>query len=168
MSTTSATVFTETQVFLRPWLRNLVGALAIASVALVGYSAYRQLESGLPVLGTLALFIPVGLLALIWSAKLEAQVRPDDLYVRYTPFHRSFHPMGLEKVIEVETRTYSPIKDFGGWGIRCGRGGTKAYNVSGNRGVFLTFSDGRSLLIGSQVPDELEAAIRSVWRPGNA
>ena len=34
-----------------------------------------------------------------------------------------------------------------------------AYNVSGNRGVQPVFSNGKRLLIGSQRPDELAAAI---------
>jgi hypothetical protein len=55
-------------------------------------------------------------------------------------------------------QTYRPIRDYGGWGIRYGRGG-KAYNVSGNRGVMLELSDGQKLLIGSQRPEELANAI---------
>jgi hypothetical protein len=146
-------------------MRHLIGLLAIACTVFVAYNVYGQIEAGLPVLGTLALFIPAALLALFWSAKLEAQVRPDDVYVRYTPFHWSYHPIGMSRVVDLESKTYSPIKEYGGYGIRCGWGGSKAYNVKGNRGVFLKFNDGKSLLIGSQKPEELEAAIRSVWRP---
>ncbi|NVL91956.1 MAG: hypothetical protein HWN71_02845 [Desulfobacterales bacterium] len=54
--------------------------------------------------------------------------------------------------------TYNPLKDYGGWGIRYGRGG-RAYNVSGNRGVYLELSNGKSLLIGSLQPEELARAI---------
>jgi len=35
----------------------------------------------------------------------------------------------------------------------------KAYNVSGNRGVQLEFTDGKCLLIGSQKPEQLDSAI---------
>ncbi len=57
-----------------------------------------------------------------------------------------------------EVLTYSPIKDYGGWGIRYGRGG-KAYNVRGNRGVQLQLANGQRLLIGSQRPEELSNAL---------
>ena len=40
-------------------------------------------------------------------------------------------------------------REYGGWGIRGGLRGTKAYNVSGNRGVELMLADGRTVLIGS-------------------
>jgi len=138
----------------------------VVALMVVGYRLYHQAVSGLPVGDTLALLIPVGVLALLWSAKLEAQVRPDDLYVRYWPFHRSYQRIRLAHVIDVQSKTYSPLKEYGGWGIRFARGGRKAYNVRGNRGVLLKFANGKSLLVGSQEPDELERAIRSVWQGG--
>ena len=38
-------------------------------------------------------------------------------------------------------------------------GGCKAYNVSGNRGVYLEYSDGKKLLIGSQKPEKFAEAL---------
>ena len=55
-------------------------------------------------------------------------------------------------------RSYNPIRDYGGWGIRWGTKG-KAYNVSGNRGLYLEFSDGKQLLIGLQKPEEFVEAL---------
>ena len=54
--------------------------------------------------------------------------------------------------------TYDPIGEYGGWGIKYGKMG-KAYNVSGNRGVQLEFADRKSILIGSQKPEQLDSAI---------
>ena len=73
----------------------------------------------------------------------------------------------LSTLKKYEVQTYRPIRDYGGWGIRYGRGG-KAYNVSGNRGVMLELSDGQKLLIGSQKPDDLANAISSAFgkKPG--
>jgi hypothetical protein len=51
----------------------------------------------------------------------------------------------------------------GGWGLRFGAKG-KAYNVSGNRGVLLTFEGDKTLLIGSLRADELAQAIRAGQR----
>jgi hypothetical protein len=53
------------------------------------------------------------------------------------------------------------LLEYGGWGVRCGRGGS-VFNVSGNRGVQLEFTDGRRLLIGSQQADELAASINEL------
>jgi len=57
-----------------------------------------------------------------------------------------------------EPVTYSPLKDYGGWGIRYGAKG-KAYNVSGNQGVVITLETGQSILIGSQRHEELSSLI---------
>ena len=50
--------------------------------------------------------------------------------------------------------TYSPLAEYGGWGIKWGRSGL-ALNARGDRGVRLTLTDGRRVLVGSQRPEEL-------------
>jgi hypothetical protein len=110
---------------------------------------------------------PVILLAviiLLYYSKLVTEVRYDGVYIRYTPFHRSFRCLPFSEIESYEARTYSPIAEYGGWGIRWGwKGGNRniAYNVSGNKGVQLVLKDGRRILIGSQKPEELVAAIKS-------
>jgi hypothetical protein len=69
---------------------------------------------------------------------------------------------GAEDLNECFARKYRPILEYGGWGIRCGWKGGRAYNVSGNEGVQLVFKNGKRLLIGSKEAYGLEAAIRSV------
>jgi len=67
----------------------------------------------------------------------------------------------LEKEAAIAVKTYSPILDYGRWGIRYGWRG-KAYNVSGNRGVIFVLPGGETLLIGSQRPEELASAAQQV------
>lgn len=57
-------------------------------------------------------------------------------------------------------REYSPLGEYGDWGIRRGRGG-RAYNVKGNRGVRLVLRTGKKVLIGSRYPERLITAIRA-------
>jgi hypothetical protein len=57
-------------------------------------------------------------------------------------------------------RTYSPLGEYGGWGIKYGLGGAgKVYNVRGNQGLQLVFKDGSRLLIGTQKPLELQEIV---------
>jgi hypothetical protein len=95
--------------------------------------------------------------------RLTVEVREHGLFVRYSPLHLHFMNINLETVIDTQTVTFSPLGDFGGWGIRYGGGG-KAYTMNGNRGVRLTYADGHWLLIGSLRPEELEMAIRTIWK----
>jgi len=166
--------FVEVQYSRQWWLWLILFATVALTVGLFGYFIVEQLVFGRPVgnrpmsdtallvTATLVFFLDVGLIALFLNANLRTEVREDGPYIRYFPFHWSFHRLPLEDLREVEAITYSPLRDYGGWGIRYGRKG-KAYNPTGNRGVRLTYHSGRQLLIGSQKPDELADAIRSVW-----
>ena len=55
-------------------------------------------------------------------------------------------------------RTYNPIREYGGWGIRYGLK-SKAYNVHGNHGVQLELLNRKRLLIGSQRSEEFANAL---------
>jgi len=65
-------------------------------------------------------------------------------------------PLGL--IHSVQTITHNIARDYGGYGIRSTREG-KAYVANGGRGVRLTLDDGEKLVVGSQRPDELAAAL---------
>ncbi|HET6897964.1 MAG TPA: hypothetical protein VFK70_06445 [Vicinamibacteria bacterium] len=76
--------------------------------------------------------------------------------IRMLPFaNRTIAPA---RIARWEARTYRPIREYGGWGLRFGPRG-RAYNVSGDRGVELTLDNGKRVLIGSQRSDDLAAAI---------
>jgi hypothetical protein len=79
------------------------------------------------------------------------------VFIRFRPFvHREIR---FQDIRRCAARTYRPIREYGGWGIRAGRRGT-AYNVSGNRGVQLELANGKPVLIGSQRAEELAQAIQ--------
>ena len=59
---------------------------------------------------------------------------------------------------------YRPIREYGGWGIR-GFGKRRALNMRGDRGVLLIRKDGSTMLIGSQKPRELLAALGQAGVP---
>lgn len=107
--------------------------------------------------------LPIAIAVLLLTVKLETAVRSDGLYVRFFPIHMRYKKFTAEDLSEYYARTYKPIVEYGGWGIRYSfvKSG-KAYNVSGNKGVQLVLKNGRKLLIGSQKPDELAAAIRLI------
>ena len=107
----------------------------------------------------LAIFLAGYLSFLVWflSLKLVTEVRDEEVYVKFVRLWRA-RTIPLDQIRRVAAVTYSPLLDYGGWGIRCGRKGM-AYNVSGNCGVQLELKEGRPLLVGSQRSEELARAI---------
>jgi hypothetical protein len=162
--------FREVQPFRKTWILAIVLPIAVFVIVLFGYGTIKQLVMGQPwgsrplpdtalaIVGPLGVLFGVGLACLFYLAQLVTEVRGDGLYIRFFPWARRQIP--FEDIVRCEVRTYSPIGEFGGWGIRYGRG-TKAYNVSGNRGVQLELVNGKRVLIGSRRPEELARAIEA-------
>lgn len=164
--------FREVQGFRQWWLWVLLLVTALGTVGLFGYGIYVQViqgtpwgdnpmsDTGLIVTGVATTALTVGLAALLLSARLITEVRSDGLHIRFFPMRWKAIP--YESIASYQVRTYHPIRDYGGWGIRWGREG-KAYIVSGNQGLQLSLNDGRKVLIGSQRCQEFEAAVRT-WK----
>jgi hypothetical protein len=157
------TYFVEKQRFTQPWLWALILALA----ALVSYGGFRQLVEGVPwgskpasdaVLVAIWLLAAIALPALFAFGHLRTEVRKDGIRVRFVPFHLRPRTWAWETIRRVEAREYSPLREFGGWGIRVGFRGW-AYNVKGNHGIEVTFRAGHRVLIGTQDPDGFMRAV---------
>ncbi len=106
-----------------------------------------------------AVFVAL-LMGLIWTAMgpMTTVIDGEALRVRFgllTLYRRSFP---FETIESAEVVIYNPIREYGGWGIR-GIPVT-CLNARGNRGVKLQLKDGKSMLIGSQNPEELYARLK--------
>ena len=115
-------------------------------------------DKGLVMTAAVSLLLMGGTVWLFYLLKLITRVDAKGVHVRFFPLTHKQIP--FENRTSCQARTYRPIREYGGWGIRFSRKG-RAYNVSGNQGVQLTFKQGKPLLIGSQKPEELAAAINS-------
>ena len=158
-------VFREVQKFHQVWV--LIPVLAVAG--LQWYAMVQQLilrkpfgDQPMPdsALVILWILVGVGLPALLFFGRLTTEVRCDGIYIRFSPFHWSFRRIAFSDISQFEVRTYQPLREYGGWGIRFTCRG-KAYSVSGNQGVQIDLTDGRHILIGSRRAEELWRAIQA-------
>jgi len=106
---------------------------------------------------TLGLVFGIGFPLFAAVARIITEVRPGVLRVRVYPFR--WVKILLSDIRDAEPRQYSALREYGGWGIRTSLKNGRAYNASGNRGIQLVLSDGRLVLIGTQEPDQLMAAL---------
>ena len=100
----------------------------------------------------------IGFPLFIYITGLDTEVRHCGLYIRFKPFHRKWMIFEFESIQKVEPVIYKPLMDYGGFGIRYSKKG-KAYNVSGNKGAFLTLKNEMTVLIGSNNHEVLYSAI---------
>lgn len=159
----SQPLYREVQRFRQPWFRALILAISLISL----WSLVQQIFLGQPfgnnpapdwAVILIALVFGLGLPVLAYIVNLVTEVRNDGIYLRFFPFHSGFRKIALGDIEGYEPVDYNPIREYGGWGIRYGRKG-KAYNVSGSRGVRLTLTRGKPLLIGSATPEKLAGAL---------
>lgn len=162
------TYFTERQRFTAWWLWILL----LGAAALVWWAAWVQLVEGRPFgtnpasdWGMLLVWLLAGV-ALPWlflAAQLRTEVRDDGIHVRFRPFHLRERSWSFDEIAGMEPRRYSPMKEFGGWGIRLGPAGW-AYNTSGDLGIQLVLRSGKRILIGTQDPDGFMAGVAEARR----
>ena len=157
-------LFTEQQRFTQWWLWLIL--LIAAAMPIFGLikqlqaeHPFSDAEDNVGILISLFIMAAVGVLFLIM--RLETQISETAISVRFFPFHLKFLQFPWSEVEQVYVREYSPLSEFGGWGLRYGLDG-KAYNVSGNQGIQIVFKNGKKLLIGTNKPEEAAAALKQI------
>jgi hypothetical protein len=144
------------------WFLIFDSVLFILVILGLQFWLWRMGRETLPIAIIAILIIPMLILIMLWLARLQTIVCRDGLYVRFFPFHINFKRFAFEDFSEYYAREYSPIFEYGGWGIRYSFRNGRAYNISGNKGLQIVFKNGKKLLVGSQNPQELVEAIDSI------
>ncbi len=158
----TGTLFAEEQRFGQKWIWLLIGlGAAVCWLAFVQQIMFGEPFGDRPapdaIVWIIVILFGIGMPWLMLSLKLTVRVEPTRLVVRFRPLLT--RKIQLKDIASCAPRTYRPIREYGGWGIRFSIKNGKAYNVSGNRGVQLELVDGKKVLIGSQRAEELAEAI---------
>lgn len=163
-------VITEKQRFRQIWLWVLIAGINL--IPLIGL-VYELLQQGTR--GGMAPDYSGWLTALSLTAltpllflllRLDTTFDASGIYYRFAPFQRKARFIPWTDVSHAYIRTYRPIAEYGGWGIRVGLRGGQAYNVSGNIGLQLILKDKSEILLGTQQPDAINALLRELNIPG--
>jgi len=162
---TSYAAFREVQ-YLRTWWYLII---ILLPSGLAWWAAIAQLYYGDPwgnnpgsdgmvwfFLFAMGIFFPAFLLSIRMITVVS-----DALYVRFSPFMLRPRIIRPDDIASHRAEEYSPIKEYGGWGIK-GFASNRAYNVSGRKGVRIVLKSGDQVMIGTQMAEELNAAISSM------
>ncbi|RDC56527.1 hypothetical protein DU508_13150 [Pedobacter chinensis] len=164
---TNEILFTERQKFKQWWLWLLL--LGINGLFLFG--VFKQViggqQFGNKPMSNAGLLATTGLMILLTllfvNFRLDTNIKKDGVYVRFFPFHLKFKHYSWDTLTKSFVRQYSPLIEYGGWGLRLGLFGKgTAFNVSGDKGLQLEFTNKKKLLIGTNKPDELTETLNKI------
>jgi hypothetical protein len=159
--------FTEKQRFSRKFMIPLVVLITIFTSGLSVWGLIQQIALGIPfgnhpvsdtgllITNILVLIFIVLLDWLLLIANLITEISSEAITYRFFPFINKKRTIPWHDIEKAYIRQYSPLKEYGGWGIRFGSNG-RAINLKGNQGLQLEFRNGKKLLIGTQKPEELQ------------
>ena len=107
-------------------------------------------------------------LAGIWlfrTLTLETHIDEEGVHYRFKPFQKKFKVFKPEDILRYEVKKYSPIRDYGGWGIRLGTSAKgNAYNVRGNDGVWFELKNKKKFMLGTQNPGTIKSAMEKLMK----
>lgn len=142
-----------------PWWMNLV-IFATSILLLIGaVSTWRVILWS----AVIQLVIALGIFVLYGGLRIT--VTQQKLSVRLGIFGLRLLILKKEQIAEIEVHQFSPLADFGGYGIRMNRQ-MVAFYFRGNRGVKVTTDRGKRYLLGSDHPDRLAAVLRAQQESG--
>jgi hypothetical protein len=153
-------LFYEKQKFNQKWLWSII--ILVNSAGL--YAIYQEYQKDNFPIGFMighCIFTATFIL-LFYFMNLETTITKEAIAIQYFPFHLKKRIYPLTEIQHLEVIKYSPIGDYGGWGIRLSRNG-KAFNVRGDYGLKLFFANRKPLLIGTQKPDELKKILEPLF-----
>ncbi len=154
--------FKETQRFDQWWLRILL--LVVFLVTIIPIITLRS-ENGFNTSFSWAILIPTLIafivLLLFFYLKLETTIDSKGIQYKFIPFSKK--TILWHDISACYVRTYSPLREYGGWGIRFGLNG-KAYNVKGNKGIQVVLKSGKKILFGTQNETEAERVILTYFK----
>lgn len=145
-----------------PWVRMLfwgsltMGTLAVLRDPTLGLPGRAAGTAGLVVAGLGVEHFLLGLTVEVWRSGLRFGLGNGRL-IRSS--------LEYAEIESLESVTYRPIVEFGGWGVR-GFGRRRAWTASGNQAVRLRLTDEREVYLGSEAPRRLEERIRTAMGIG--
>ena len=158
-------VFSETQKF-DQWFMIVIYVAIVGILIYCSYTWYIAPEAvdkaGLYDTSSRLLVMASMILTLFifYLFRLTTEIDEIGVHYRFRPIHFSRQTIRWDEMEKCYVRTYSPIREYGGWGYRFSVQMGKAYNVKGNKGIQIVLKSGKKILIGTQRMEDADAVIQ--------
>ena len=154
-------IFEEKQYFRQVWIWVLLLTGNISMIYFLATGDSMDTKSEYIVM-LISAFLTFGVTALIYFSCLHTKITKKGIYIKFFPLINNWKKYEWKRIDNMEVKRYNPIADYGGWGVRITLDGSRAYNISGDIGIAITLKNRKSVLIGTQKPDELKHALQQL------
>ena len=145
-----------------PWWVHLLVSITLVAVVIPLVELLRGNigigPGAMPVWGAVVMaLVGIGLPGSIYAlmGQLRTRVTGEGIDIRWGFLEVIKKKIPFESIEKAEAVTYSPIGEFGGWGIRLGGGKKRAWTVRGKRALLLHLKDGTRFYLGSEKPERM-------------
>jgi hypothetical protein len=166
--------FKENQKFTQIWLWAVLIVSTVPAVGVLTYGFAKQLlldepwgdtpmsDSGLALTTVLVWVICGGVLWLFAGSELQLEIKDKAIYYRFPLFSPRQKRVGLDSLESWEVRRFG-FFEYGGYGVRHAPKKRTGFIVNGHIGLELKLKDGKTVMIGTQKPEEVKSAMQKEW-----
>lgn len=158
-------VFTEEQKFNQSlvYIGISISLIVVILSILNEYKKFIDESLGEQIAAFMGLIIIVLVIILFTVLKLETKIDENGVKFKFYPFQTKFKSIPWNAISECYIRKYSPISEFGGWGIRTSfrKDTGKAYTTKGSIGLQIKLKNGKKILIGTQKKEALKSVLET-------
>ncbi|MFN0730144.1 hypothetical protein [Polaribacter gochangensis] len=158
-------IFKEEQRFTQSWLIVLIAISMLVPIFIIIKEFSKENSTmSMNEFILLLLFMPLCVLP-IFFFKLKTRIDEKGIHFQFFPFHFKAKTIAWSELKTANTRKYFAITEYGGWGLKTSFLSRKkkgiAYSVSGDLGIQLQLKNGKKILIGTQLLDEVNSVLKT-------
>lgn len=126
------------------------------------YGIQEEDKIGLIVMAGVLFIWMILLTFLFYKIKLTTKINSDGIYVKYPPMFFKEKFISKEEVERFEVRTFKPLSEYGGHGVKKGKKSGKCYTISGKTGLQLYLTTKERILIGTKRHEAIKYAMNKM------
>lgn len=155
--------FIEIQKFNQAWIWMIGIIPALIVLSTLGDELTKKDKQDFGDLIALSFSFLIITVTFVWIKliRLETVIDMNGIHIKYKGLFINKKILLME-IKSAEIKTYDPLWEYGGWGIKYSFKRGWCYNVSGDKGILLHLTSGKNIMIGTQLPEEAMQALNSL------
>ena len=113
--------FYEEQKFTQKWIYIILYLVWVLCLV-VSLLTLLEKKAGL-FLAILPFVIGIVFVLFFKSIKLQTSITDEGVFYRFFPLERRFRVIKKSDIEKLEVKSYDPLREYGGWGIKFGKNG---------------------------------------------